>query len=74
MIRFNRRLDFRDGHNTSDLPGLRKRADCNITVKDVGQRRSYDIDTKFKILCRNLIGTVQQSDLELLTSSSPHCK
>ena len=59
MIRFNRRLDFRDGRNTSDLnfSGLRKRADCNKTVKDVGQRRSYDIGAKFKILCRNLIGT-----------------
>lgn len=55
MIRFNRRLDFRDGRNTSDLPGPRERADCNKTVKDVGQRRSYDIGTEFKI--RNMIGT-----------------
>ena len=43
MIRFNRRLDFRDGRNTSDLPGFQKRTDCNKTFKDVGQRRSYDI-------------------------------
>ena len=57
MIRFNRRLDFRDGRNKSDLPGPRERADCNKTVKDVGQRRSYDIGTEFKILCRIMIGT-----------------
>ena len=57
MIIFNRRVHFRDICETrATFQASGKRADSNKTVKDVCQRRGYDIGAEFKILCGNLIG------------------